>query len=313
MPAPVQLLEALGAWEVGRVLGAEELKPGRVWRVTTDGGAFILKNWGAKDDGLEQRVAFYQGVMAHVAARGVAVERAVPDRAGRLIHRREKEAWWLVRTLPNDPGPLGDQEAEALQRDYGRAIAELHRALATYPEAEARRGTWRKAVRDEVLTHDLPTIRARLDPSARERFEAAVAPHEREFAQRLDGLPEQLIFYDCHHGNILRVGARVTGFVDADHLSIGMRIWDLAYLGAQGLLDVDQCGPAEWSRRALLVVDAYRSVNPLEEREFGAIWHVMLGFKLNMLAGVASGSTLDHLPKLLDQIERLHRVRPFFP
>jgi hypothetical protein len=92
-----------------------------------------------------------------------------------------------------------------------------------------------------------------------------------------------------------------------------MRIWDLAYLGAQGLLDVDQRGPAEWSRCALLVVDAYHRLNPLAERERGAIWHLMLGFKLNMLSGVSCGSNLDHLPKLLDQLERLHRVRPFFP
>jgi Ser/Thr protein kinase RdoA (MazF antagonist) len=290
-----------------------ELKPGRVWRVVVDGCACILKNWGPKDAGLEERVGFYQGVMGFVAARSVAVEHALPSRGGHVIHRADADAWWLVRTLPNDPRPLSHDEGMELQRDYGRAIAELHRALALYPQEDARRRTWRKAVRDEVIQHDLPAIRVRLAGADRTRFENDVGVYDQEIAERLEGLPEQLIFFDCHHGNILRVGARISGFVDADHLSIGLRIWDLSYLCAQGLLHIETDGPELWSRHAWMVVDGYHALHPLDERERSAIWHLMAAFRLNTLAGVLAGSNHVLASKLLDQLTCLRRVRPFFP
>lgn len=299
-------------WGIGAVEAIEPLKSGRVWRIATADASYVLKDWGEKDTALEQRVAFYQEVMAHVEASGVPVESAVPPVGGGFIHRHGRSAWWLVRTLPNDGGPLDAAEAQELQRDYGRWIARLHRALAAYPQADARRRTWRKALRDELMTRDLPRIRQALTGDDAARFAAAVGPHLDEVATRLDGLPEQLIFYDCHHGNILRVGARVTGFVDADHLSIGQRIWDLCYLAAQGIDHIDSDGPIVWSAQVRTLIDAYHEENPLDARERRAIWHGMAGFRVSSLAASLDGPRPDLTRALLAQLERLHRVRSCF-
>jgi Ser/Thr protein kinase RdoA (MazF antagonist) len=311
MPAPAIAFEALSAWEVGRIAAVDELKPERVWRVTAGDGVFVLKNWGVKDDGLEQRVRFYQDVMAHVAAQGIAVERALPTRENTVIRRKGAEAWWLVRALPNDPRALVGDEGEALQRNYGGAIAGLHRALATFPPEDARRRTWRKAFRQEVL-QQIAGIRARLSGDERTEFERVAGAHEHDLAGRLEGLPEQLIFFDCHHGNILRVGATITGFIDSDHLSIGLRIWDLFYLLSQGLAAIDAEGAAGWSRHANLVIAGYQAANPLTDRERAAIWSGLLGLGIGAL-----WAALEQAPNLtaarLGVLAALNRVRPYFP
>jgi Ser/Thr protein kinase RdoA (MazF antagonist) len=301
-------------WGLSGLTTAETLKPGRVWRVSCGTGAtHILKNWGRRDPGLEERVAFYQEVMRHVSADGVPVEIAVSTVHDQHLYRHDGEAWWLTGVLENDPIPLhAPADLDAMQRAYGRAIAGMHRALASYPVERARQRTWSKDIGQEVVTSALPTIRKLLPAELRADFEALIMPHESEMARRLTGLPVQLIFYDCHHGNILRVGTRVTGFVDADHLSIGPRIWDLFYFIAQGISDIRRDHAATWPRHARVTLDAYAEVNPLEPRERQAIWSGMLAFKLDMLARVLSGSPLDDRDNLLDHLQRLTWVQPYF-
>jgi Ser/Thr protein kinase RdoA (MazF antagonist) len=309
-----QLAEILETgWGQKGLAAAEPLKAGRVWRVTlaTD-RTYVLKNWGKRDAGLEERVEFFQSVMRHVTECGVPAEVALPSTNGHVIYRSAGEAWWLTNELPNNASPLAPDEILILQRNYGRSIASLHRALATYPEEIAHRKTWSKDVVRELAEQHLPSIRARLASSERKAFEEMVAPHEREVAAHLEGLPRQLIFYDCHHGNILRDGCAVSGFVDADHLSFGMRIWDLSYFIAQGIHDIQRDRAAEWPHHARVTVAAYEEVNPLSDRERAAIWHGMFAFKINMLALVLGGSQLDSKTCLFDHLQRLNWIRPYF-
>jgi Ser/Thr protein kinase RdoA (MazF antagonist) len=310
MPPTPPIAEVLAAgWGATLAAPATALKPDRVWQVRlSDGSDAVLKDWGVKDADLERRVAFYQSVATHVSKRGVIMERARPTVRGDIIHRREGHAWWLVPIIPNDSRPLSAAEGEELQRDYGRAIAALHRALASYPEEVARSSTWRKPFRDELIS-SLPAIPAQLADRDRARYDGIMSRHQAEILERLAGLPEQLIFFDCHHGNILRVGARVSGFIDSDHLSIGLRIWDLCYLIGQGVRWLETTRPAEWAGSARLVVDAYHAVNPLSERELGAIWHVLAAFTLGRLAGAGPAQA----PNLLSELENRQRVREHFP
>ncbi len=311
---PLLAAVLLQGWGISGLAAAENLKPGRVWRVTLGGSTTcILKNWGPRDSGLEERVDFYQAVMRHLSCHGVPVELAVSTACGRLLIRHEGEAWWMTGVLRNEPSPLRtDDELDAMQREYGRSIARLHRALASFPEVESRRRTWSKDISQELAARDLPTIRMLLPLERRDEFEALVAPYELPMVRALADLPRQLIFYDCHHGNILRVGTEVTGFVDADHLSIGPRIWDLFYFLAQGIGDIRRENAPIWPRHAQVTLDAYAEVNPLETRERRAIWYGMLAFKLSMLASVLRGSPLDDRDALLDHMQRLTWVQPYF-
>lgn len=199
-----------------------------------------------------------------------------------------------------------------MQTSYGRSIATLHCALASYPREVAVEKTWSKEIGQEIAEQSFPSIRAKLAGTQREAFEELVAPHEHDVAERLTDLPRQLIYYDCHHGNILRVGCRVTGFVDSDHLSIGIRIWDIFYLLAQGCHDIRRDNATTWPHHAHVTVDAYSEVNPLTGRERAAIWAGMFAFKINMLAGVLGGSRLDTADCLFDHLQRLTWVRPYF-
>jgi Ser/Thr protein kinase RdoA (MazF antagonist) len=116
--------------------------------------------------------------------------------------------------------------------DIGAAIGRLHRSASTF---------------------DGPVpVRANL-------------PAYKELAE----LPNQPIHGDCHLGNIVTVGGKVSGFLDFDELRLGPRLYDLAYLLAGR--PHEEILPA-----AARLAAGYHAVNRLTVAERGALVPAML-------------------------------------
>jgi Ser/Thr protein kinase RdoA (MazF antagonist) len=98
----------------------------------------------------------------------------------------------------------------------------------------------------------------------------------------LRGLPEQLIHRDCHPGNILVQGTRVTGFIDCDHLCIGPRLFDLAYYAVHHLKWVvdDEAATNGWLGDLPHLLTGYRSQQSLSQEEAAALPYGMMAYHL---------------------------------
>ncbi len=291
--------------------GLQVLKQDRVWSlVLADGRAAVLKDWGAKDAGLESRVAFYQDVIDHVVRLGVPAEIKLRTRAGGYIQRQQGHAFSLGLVLPESGDELDQAGAERLQRSYGEAIGQLHAALASYPIADAQARTWRKDVPAE--TEAALVQLAAEQPEWRRQLLAMIGDAEASLLAPLRRLPEQLILFDCHHGNLLRVGDRVSGFIDYDHLSIGRRVWDLGNFLGQDLsrrLDGAQM-TRRWCDETRLLLAGYVSAHPLPPEERRAIWCSMVAARILDMAG--SQAQPARATALLRQIDSLVGVSSVF-
>lgn len=121
-------------------------------------------------------------LVRHLALGGCRVARPLPSRSGALL---EEVGDWLAALFEEAPGALiepgGPGWGEAMLRDWGEALARLHRAqVGSEPPAATWRRDWRA---EPVLVQGVEAL-IRIDPAAHEAARRVLAAAE-EHAEAL--------------------------------------------------------------------------------------------------------------------------------
>lgn len=194
--------------------------------VHTGGEQFVLRvSWPGKSRAQLRREAFVlDGLGGHPSL--PAVPRLRPTLHGSTGVRGRDGRWLhLFEWIAGCPGPPRDRApgtCRALQ-----ALARLHAALATLPAGRASAAGW--------LMQRHRRVSRRQPPPMSEPLAAGYAPllngigrYLSAAAARIPG-PVQWLHGDCHPGNLLFVGERVSGIVDFDDVGRGARLLELAF------------------------------------------------------------------------------------
>jgi Ser/Thr protein kinase RdoA (MazF antagonist) len=190
-----------------------------------------------------------------------------PD--GETLHEIEDIHYALwPRTGGRSPDELADPEIEML----GRLLGRIHAVAADL-------GAPHRATLDPdhvpLAALDLLEEGDWLPPQCAARYGRAVESLVDVYRERSQGLALQPIHGDCHMGNLLR-GDQGFFFLDFDDMVIGPPVQDVWML----LPGRD----AEADRQRRLLVSAYRSFRPFDERGFGLI-EPLRGFRFVFYAG----------------------------
>ncbi|MEZ4353120.1 MAG: serine/threonine protein kinase [Myxococcota bacterium] len=192
---------------------------------------------------------------------------AFPD--GETLHEVDgiHYALW-PRTGGRSPDELRDDQIEVL----GRLLARIHAIAADL--GAPHRGTLDP---ESVPLEALARLEAGgfLPPACRGRYRAAVHRLVEVYRERAQGLALQPIHGDCHAGNLLH-GDAGWFFLDFDDLVIGPPVQDVWML----LPGRDR----EADRQRRVMVEAYRTFRPFDERGFGLI-EPLRGFRFVFYAG----------------------------
>jgi Ser/Thr protein kinase RdoA (MazF antagonist) len=277
---PAQLPTILATWDIPPVTSIQAVEHSQdVFKVNTAGQAFTLKDVSNAPN--LRRLAFTRAVLTHVAHAGLNVAVPRPTRSGHEVAEFAGRLYLLcdyieAGEVTRDPALLPE-----LFEHTGQAIARLHQALASYPDPDIARHTWR-----EDLAGQLPGWLAALEAGLPEPS-AAVVGHVRsrrgaEIEAALRGLPEQFIHRDCHPGNILVQGTHVIGFIDCDHLCLGPRLYDLATYALHHVKWVtdDAAATQGWLRAVPHLLRGYRSVQTLPPQEAAALPAAIVAYHL---------------------------------
>jgi Ser/Thr protein kinase RdoA (MazF antagonist) len=258
-----------------------------VWLVAArDGARYVLLRVPAVDQLGQRRgrLEHERRVLAHLHAAGVPV--AVPvdtDRGERYVDDGD-HLYLLAPALPSDAStPTTCTNPPRAYTQLGAAIARLHRGLRSYP---APFPSWTFDLADRTFADAVPGIEAALPARHAGPVLSTVDALRPALAGAVSGLPKQRIHGDCHLGNILFVDGAVSGFVDLDHLPLGPRVYDLAYLLAGQLVPLlDQPDPSRpWAAGfldgAAHLVRGYHREYPLSAAERAAIAPAMAAVEL---------------------------------
>ncbi len=172
------------------------------------------------------------------------------------------------RTGGRSPDELDDDQVAVL----GRLLARIH-AIAADVGAPHRRTLDPESVPLEALA--LLQDEGWLPPSCRKRYAQAVDRLVEVYRERSRGQTLQPIHGDCHLGNLLR-GDEGFFFLDFDDMVIGPPVQDVWML----LPGRD----AEAERQRRLLVEAYRTFRPFDDRSLSLI-EPLRGFRFVFYAG----------------------------
>jgi homoserine kinase type II len=221
----------LAKFDVGELVSAKGIAEGvenSNYLVDTTGGRFILTLY-------EKRVAagdlpFFLALLDHLAAKGLPVPPAIPDRDGRTIHKMEGRPACLIRFLPgvslSHPTP-----AQALAA--GSALGELHQAVADFAPTRVNSmgiDTWQPLLErcGRSLDQIAPGLFDDLDVATRKI--AATWPDE-------GTIPRGAIHADLFPDNVLMLGDRVGGLIDFYFACTDFQLYDLAITHAAWSFD----------------------------------------------------------------------------
>jgi Ser/Thr protein kinase RdoA (MazF antagonist) len=303
------LSAVLGAWGIVPAGPLEALQPEATFRVRVENGPdLILTRIGPLDARTADWAALQHDVRRHLARAGVPVAVPRPDGQGRVAVPAEGYLYTLQPRLPGRQGSSRPEDCDPLYRNYGAAIARMYRALATFPPEALAGRVMREDLEPWVFEGEIPRIAQYLSGAQEARFRAMVADVGEEMRAACRDLPEQLLHRDCHAGNLLSCGKRVTGIIDWDNLRIGARIYDLAYFAAQlAKRHVGDPGTMErWLHDITLVLQSYDRVNPLAEKEKAAFPYVVIAQLITFAGWVVETEWFVGLQTELDAMAWMH-------
>jgi len=276
----LSLPAVLACWEIPPVQATEAIEASRtVFKITTAGPVFLLKD--VTGTLMMPRLVFTRAVLAHVARSGLQVPVPLLSRSGEIAVPVAGRHYLLSEYIQAGE-PASDPTGRAeLFYQTGQAIAELHTALASYPDPDIGRQTWRFDPASGVSKW-LATLSAGLPAEQAAVVRQIQSARGSAIEAALRGLPEQLIHRDCHPGNVLVDGTRVIGFIDFDHLCLGPPLFDLASYAVHHLKwqTDNAAGTRLWLAHLPRLVQGYRARHSLPPAEAAALPHVMLVYHL---------------------------------
>lgn len=251
----------LARYDVGDLVSAKGIAEGvenSNYLVDTTRDRFILTLY-------EKRVAaadlpYFMALLDHLAAKGLPVPPAIPDRSGTAIQELAGRQACLIRFLP---GVSVSHPTVSQARAAGAAMARMHLALEDFTQTRVNSmgiAQWRPML--ERCGDSLDTIQAGLFA----RIDAALTAVEADWPRHL---PAGAIHADLFPDNVLMLGDRVTGLIDFYFAATDIRAYDLAIMHSAWEFD-GQGDPTDPAVGDALYA-GYDAVRPLSADERDAL------------------------------------------
>jgi len=250
----------LARYDIGAPLSFKGIAEGvsnSNYLLDTDRARYILTLYEHRTE--EQDLPWFLALMTHLADAGLPVPRPVADRAGEALQTLNGKRACIIEFLPgvsvSEPKPEDCREA-------GRALAQLHNAVASFtaPRANGLGPTnWPPmAARCEARLHEI-------DPGLKTLINKALTitaawPHT---------LPSGTIHADLFPDNVLIQNGKITGLIDFYFACTDIFAYDYAVTHAAWCFSAD--GHTHHTARAAALAHGYTKARAFSPQEIAAL------------------------------------------
>ena len=253
----------LRRYSVGELLAWQPIEAGienTNYFVTTTQGRYVLTLFERLP---AHELAFYLGLMAHLARHGIPAPAPIADLSDQYLGRLNHKPAALVTRLP---GASLERPGIAECAELGALLARMHvagRSYAAYLENPRGPKWWRLAAAE---------VRPFLDAERWSLLESELAFHAE---QRFPDLPRGPVHADLFRDNALFESGRISGVIDFYFAGVDCLLYDVAVCANDWCLVDLQSDAALDAARMQALLRAYEAVRPLGDLERAA-WPVML-------------------------------------
>ena len=253
----------LRRYSVGELLAWQPIEAGienTNYFVTTTQGRYVLTLFERLP---AHELAFYLGLMAHLARHGIPAPAPIADLSDQYLGRLNHKPAALVTRLP---GASLERPGIAECAELGALLARMHlagRSYAAYLENPRGPKWWRLAAAE---------LRPFLDAERWSLLESELAFHAE---QRFPDLPRGPVHADLFRDNALFDSGRISGVIDFYFAGVDCLLYDLAVCANDWCLAEVQHDPSLEPQRTAALLAAYEAVRPWTTLERAA-WAAML-------------------------------------
>lgn len=197
--------------------------------------------------------------LERIAQTGYPCPRYLTGRDGGYLFQSEDQSVALMRYVD---GEISDQISVAQTEQLGAVLARLH--LIDGESLPARNTWWA----DGFLKNSLAYAKTRFDTEVLRQLENEHAALEHFEAEELPG---SIVHGDPWPGNVLFEGDRLVALIDWEETTLGVAIFDLAYLAIHGCLSGRTFDQNQYDA----LISSYQSVRALSSLEGQLFGHAI--------------------------------------
>lgn len=173
--------------------------------------------------------------------------------------------------------------AEKRAYNYGKSIALLHKGLK---KVNNHKNFTIMDLLKDINTWIIEIINSKNDLLDILFINKVIKDINMRFKSIYIKLPKQLIHRDIHPSNMIFYRNKLTGFIDFEIPTYGIRIFDPCYCSTSILTSKFKSKKArkKWINLLLSILNGYNSINRLKKIEIDAIFHVLLSIQLLFMA-----------------------------
>ena len=262
-----QLSDLIAAYDVGELVSAKGIAEGvsnSNWLIETTGadgaGArFILTMYERRIELSD--LPFFLSLLDHLAAKHCPVPRTIHDHEGATFRMIDGKAVALIEYLP---GVSVDHPTPEQARSVGKALAQMHFAVADFPQKRYQSmglAEWDDAM-DRCGQEGLATIDPSLPGFAFDELSWLAGEWP-------GGLQHGVVHCDLFPDNVLMLGNEVTGLIDFYFSATDFFAYDLAVTHAAW--SFERGGHSYRPEVGAALIEGYESLRPLSDAERDAM------------------------------------------
>lgn len=269
MTLRVDIERVLRRWQMGRLLGFEQLAAGRTnesFRVEVEQGTFVVRR--SRVSKVTGAVVFEHDLNAALARQGVPVPEVIRDPAGASFNEIDGRLWTIARFMAGGH----PERTESVARLGGRTLARFHTAAqavrghANLPPPENRVAASRACLDACEAVASLDQELGALVARTRSAVEAAAPAVAASGAD-----PSRLVIHgSCRLSSLLVDGSELAAVLDLDGARLGTRAEDIAVALASFAKCRDGSDVLD-GRLAAAFIDGYRSRGVLTHPEMDGL------------------------------------------
>lgn len=262
-------------WELPNVQSIRTLQEDGVYKIETSDVSVVCKE--EKTWRSSERIEFIGDVLEFLSTTNLKFQLPVilPGKNGFRTVRLEDKFYYLCHFIQGEPHPKRLDQNGLVFYETGRALGELHNAMALYPDHKLRKRTYKQDVPFDLKKY----LSEPLDLTAQEAsiFKKVQTDYRDELISAVSDLPIQLIHRDCYADNIINDGLSIAGFIDYDNMCISTPLFDLSYyaIDLQWINPVG-AGSELWLDQLPRLIEGYCDNRQLSQAEIHAFPHMLV-------------------------------------
>ncbi|MCL2804316.1 MAG: phosphotransferase [Treponema sp.] len=269
------IYKLLKNWDIAEILSYTELKK-NIYKIETTGNYYILKSKNYSNKNIYENYHFNDKNIEF------QIESPILTKEGKYYIENKEKIHVLFNFIDGKHINEYYNDNYLIQAELiGKTIASFHSIIREKEKYNLKN----MDITENIINNVYNTILNNKTIIDFNFISMLIDDFKHNFISLYNDLPKQIIHKDIHTKNILFKNGKISGIIDLELLTYGIRIYDVCYCSANILCDKidDNININKWFKIFYQIIKAYNSIIKITENEKKGIVYVLYSNELKYI------------------------------